>query len=76
MSKIEIEIPDEITFVKQKISKVEWSFLAMQMLQEKIRRVVRYNEILSKSKATEEDVEELSNEIKDGVWKHYSKHLK
>ena len=35
MVKIEIEIPDEIAFVKQKISPIEWSFLATQILQKK-----------------------------------------
>jgi len=76
MAKITIEIPDEIAFVKQKISTIEWSFLAMQILQDKIRNVARYNEILSKSKATEKDVEELSNEIKDAVWESHSKYIK
>lgn len=76
MTKIEIEIPDEIAFVKQKISTIEWSFLAMQILQDKIRKIARYNEILSKSKATEKDVEELSSEIKDAVWKRHSRYIK
>lgn len=76
MGKIEIEIPDEIEFVRKKIPTKEWSFLVMRILQEKIRKVVRYNEILSNSKATEEDVEEISNEIKNNVWKHYVKQVK
>ena len=71
MTKITIEIPDEIDFLKRKISTIKWSYLATQILQEKIKKVARYNEILSKSKATENDVEELSSEIKEAVWKHY-----
>lgn len=73
MVKIEIEIPDEIAFLKERISKAEWSFLAMRVLQKKLKRVASYNQILEKSQATEEDVEELSNEIKEAVWKHYEK---
>ena len=73
MAKIEIEIPDEVGFLKEKISAIKWSYLATQILQEKIRKVVRYNNILSKSKATDKDVEELSNDVKDAVWRHYSK---
>ena len=71
MVKIEIEIPDEIAFLKERISKAEWSFLAMRVLQERLKRVARYNQILEKSQATEEDVKELSDEIKEAVWKHY-----
>ncbi len=71
MVKIEIEIPDEIAFLKDRISKAEWSFLAMRVLQEKLKRVVRYNQLLDKSQATEKDAEELSDEIKEAVWKHY-----
>ena len=67
MTKIEIEIPDELSFLKKKISSVEWSYLAAQILQEKVMRVAKYNEIISKSKATEKDVEELSNEIKEAI---------
>ena len=77
MAKIEIEIPEEVSFLEEKIAKREWAFLAtrlLQELQERIAKVVRYNEIISRSKATEEDVEELSNEIKEAVWKHHSKH--
>lgn len=71
MVKIEIEIPDEVAFLKDRISKVEWSFLAMRILQEKLKRVARYNQLLDKSQATEKDVEELTDEIKEAVWKHY-----
>ena len=72
MTKIEIEVPDEIVFLKKRISAIKWSYLATQALQEKIRKVARYNEILSKSKATDKDVEEISDEIKEAVWKDYS----
>ena len=75
MVKITVEIPDEMVFMKEKISSMEWSFIATKILQEKLREVVRYNEIISKSKATEKDIEELSAEIKDAVWKN-SKHTK
>ncbi len=72
MTKITIDIPEEISFIKDKISQAEWSFLATRLLQSKIRKVIDYNRIISKSQATDEDVEELSNEIKEAVWKRHS----
>ena len=74
MAKIEIEIPEEVSFLKERIPKHEWAFLAAKLLQERIKEVVEYNRILSMSKATEKDVEEISNEIKEAVWKRHSKH--
>jgi len=44
----------------------------MQVLQERIRKVYRYNETLSNSAVTDEDVENLSNELKEAVWEKYS----
>src|SRR3989344_5988581 len=72
MTKITIDIPEEISFIKDKISQAEWSFLATRLLQSKIRKVIEYNRIISKSQATDEDVEELSSEIKEAVWKRHS----
>ena len=74
MTKIEIEIPDEIDFMREEIKPIEWSFIATRLLQERLKEIIEYNRILSKSKATEKDVEEITNEIKDAVWKHYSKY--
>lgn len=48
-------------------------FFSNSNIAKKIRKVAKYNEILSKSKATDKDVEEISNKIKDAIWKHYSK---
>ncbi len=73
MTKITIEIPEEIAFIKEKISPAEWSFLATKLLQNQMKKIIRYNKILSKSQATDEDVEELSNEIKEAVWKRHNK---
>ncbi len=71
---IKIDVPDEIGFMKDKIKPIEWSFLATKILQERLKEVIDYNRILSKSKASEEDVEELSGDIKGAVWDHYSKY--
>ena len=73
MVKITLEVPDKMAFMKEKISSIEWSYIATKILQERLREIIRYNEIISKSKATEEDVDELTDEIKEAVWKHHSR---
>ena len=75
MVKIEIEIPDEIDFMREKIKPIEWSFIATKLLQERLNEISEYNRILSKSKATEKDVQEIADEIKEAIWENYSKYL-
>ncbi|MEK6843905.1 MAG: hypothetical protein AABX83_00610 [Nanoarchaeota archaeon] len=41
------------------------------MLRAKIDEIAEIIRITEKSKATEKDAEELTNEIKEAVWKHY-----
>ena len=70
MAQITIDIPEEVEFLK-KIPKDEWPQIAVEALQERIDEVANYNRILAKSKATEKDVEELTEEIKEGIWKRH-----
>lgn len=72
MAKITIDIPEELEFMR-KVPSIQWSLIAAKILQSKIEETARFQKIVSKSKATEEDVEELTNEIKEAVWKKHSK---
>jgi hypothetical protein len=72
MVKITIEIPDELEFLQERIPSAKWSFIATRVLQDRIKEIAEYNERLSRSEATEEDVKKLADEIKEGVWDRYS----
>ncbi len=68
MAQITIDIPEELEFMKN-IPKNKWSQIAIEMLKSKINEASEIIKIAEKSKATEKDVEELTDKIKEGVWK-------
>lgn len=68
MAQITIDIPEELGFMKN-IPKNKWSQIAIEMLKSKINEASEIIKIAEKSKATEKDVEELTDKIKEGVWK-------
>jgi len=72
MVKITIDIPEELEFMK-KIPSIKWSFIATKILQSKIEETACFQRTVSKSQATEEDVEELTDEIKEAIWKRHTK---
>ena len=76
MTKIEIEIPEDLER-KAKMLNIELSFLITKILKErleKLEKIERIKKIAAKSQATDEDVEELTNEIENAMIKHYSKY--
>lgn len=73
MEKITIEIPEGLEFIKN-ISSVVLTAALMKMLQEKANEIREIDKIVSKSKLTEKDVEELTDKIDESAAKHYSKY--
>lgn len=78
MAQITIDIP-EISF--KDFSKKKWERVAREAALEavkekleKLKKIERIKEIAAKSKATEKDVQELTDEINDAVAKHYSQY--
>lgn len=72
MVEIKIEIPDELGFVEQ-IPSIEWSMLAGKLIKSKLDKIVKLKRIIAKSRLTERDVEELSNDINMSLSKRYLK---
>ena len=70
MSKIDIEISDDIAFVK-KVPKINWSFLVGSIIKTKLEEIAKMQRIISKSKLTEADVDELSEDINNSLSKRY-----
>ncbi len=70
MTKIEIEIPDELEFVRR-VPSINWTVLVSKMLKEKIREIEEIKRIVAKSQLTERDVEEISDEINKNASEHY-----
>ena len=50
---------------------INWSEVARQAIREKTFLLEKMNQLFSKSKVTEADVEKYSRKIKKNVWKKY-----
>lgn len=70
MTKITIEIPEDIAFIKN-VPPLDWSLIATKMLQLKLEELTRLKKIISESKLTEKDVDELTNKINESMSKRY-----
>lgn len=50
---------------------VNWSAVARSALEEQVTKLELFESIVSKSKATEKDIEEISQKIKEGIYKRH-----
>ena len=71
MTKVSVEISEDLDFMNE-IPKIQWTILVNRILQEKLREISKMKRIISKSKLTEEDAEEISDKINEGLAKRYS----
>ena len=71
MTKVSVEISEDLDFMNE-IPKIQWTILVNRILQEKLREISKMKRIISKSKLTEEDAEEISDKINECLAKRYS----
>lgn len=70
MEELRIKIPEELKSFKQ-VSDIEWSTLVSKLIKSKLDKIAKLKKGLSKSKLTEEDVEEFSDKINTSLSKRY-----
>ena len=64
MTNMTLSIPDEIHKKMKMFRDIRWSEVARKAIQQRIEDLEVMNKIVSKSKLTEKDVEEISKRIK------------
>jgi len=70
MVQITIDLPEELGFMR-KVPSIAWTIAVSKVMQSKIEETSRFLRIVSKSKASEKDVEELTERI-NSAWKENS----
>ncbi len=68
---IKIKIPEELAFIKQ-TPNIDWSILVNKIIKSKLSEIVLLKKGLAKSKLTEEDVEEFTDEINTSLSQRYN----
>ena len=75
MAELIVKIPEELESEFKAIPKPELSILVNKVLKDKLLKVIRFKRAVSKSKLTEEQAEELSNEVSESLAKRYDELL-
>ena len=71
MMEIKIEIPKELEEEIKSVSKTTLSLIINKLIKEELEEMIRLKKIVSKSKMTEKDVEELANKIDEAILKNF-----
>jgi len=64
-------IPEKLHKRMKKYPEIKWSHIVRGAIEKYLERIELADEIASKSKLTEEDVESISEEIKRRAWEKY-----
>ncbi|MBS3067786.1 hypothetical protein J4450_03725 [Candidatus Micrarchaeota archaeon] len=72
---LSVPLPEELKDEMGRHKDVKWVEVARQALWEKVKALEKLDEIMAKSKLTEEDVEKHSKIVKEKVWNRHKKEL-
>ena len=74
MANMTLSIPDELHRKMKKLSEIRWSEVARKAIEQRINDLDFMNKIVSKSKLTRKDVDELSKKIKRQAAIKFNRH--
>ena len=72
---LSVPLPEELRNEMDRHTEIKWVEVARQAIWEKIRTLEKLDEIMAKSRLSEEDVEKYSKQIKERVWKKHEKEM-
>ena len=72
MPNITLSIPEELHNIVKKHAEIRWSEIARRAMWTQARKLQLMDSLVSKSKFTEKDVEELDQKIKAGLLKRFA----
>ncbi|HLC68203.1 MAG TPA: hypothetical protein VJH24_00045 [Candidatus Bilamarchaeaceae archaeon] len=72
---LSVPLPEELKEEMDRHKDIKWVEVVRQALWEKVKALEKLDEIMAKSKLTEEDVEIHSKKVKKKVWKRHKKEL-
>ena len=66
-----LAVPEDLHTIMRKYDTIKWSEIARQALWDHARKLELMDELLAKSKLTEEDAERIGHKIKHGIAKRH-----
>ena len=71
MTNMTLAVPEDLHTIMRKYDTIKWSEIARQALWDHARKLELMDELLAKSKLTEEDAERIGHKIKHGIAKRH-----
>jgi len=71
MTNMTLSIPSELHKKMKKMSDIRWSEIARQAIEQRINDLETIEKIVSKSKLTKKDADEIAKKIKKGIAKKH-----
>ncbi len=71
MASISVSIPDNLRNQISTIKTINWSAVAREAFEEKLKEINLLKSIVNKSKLSSKDAQELTKEIKEGIEKKH-----
>ena len=67
MSKVSVRVPDELKNSMDERAEINWSEIAREAFKKEIKKLELADAIASESELTDEDVEEISEKVEEGI---------
>lgn len=71
MPNITLSLPDDVYEIVKKHREIRWSEIARRAIENYARKLVLLDALTSGSTLTEEDILEIDEKIKEGIYRHY-----
>lgn len=74
MTNITLSIPEELKKKMKRFSEMRWSEIARQAIEQRVNDLEEMERIVSKSKMTKKDADEIAKKIKRGAAKRFNEY--
>jgi len=73
MPNITLSVPDDIYFVIKQHGEIKWSEIARRAISDYAKKLSLLDALTNESELTEEDIMELDEKVKEGIYNHYKR---
>lgn len=71
MPNITLSLPEDIYVIVKEHKEIRWSEIARRAIEDYAKKIMLLDALTSESNLTEEDIREIDEKIKEGIYKHY-----
>ncbi len=73
MPNITLSVPDDIYLLMKQHGEIKWSEVARRAISDYAKKLSLLDALTKESELTEEDIMELDEKVKEGIYNHYKR---